>query len=110
MISWTEAGRNCTLSRFLLRINNNETPSTIIRISGHSNAIIKNGQIFIFSNSNNILSVENYGNGQPECANITYSNIDVYAKESINVFVMFLKLMILLLSKRYLSIMLDTLA
>lgn len=86
MISWTEAGRNCTLSRFLLRINNNETPSTIIRISGHSNAIIRNGQIFIFSNPNNILSVENYGNGQPECVNITYSNIDVYAKESINVF------------------------
>lgn len=86
MISWTEAGRNCTLTNFLIRINNSATPSTIIRVSGHSNSIIKNGQLFLFSNSNNILSVENYGNGQPSCSNIMYSNIDVYAKNEINVF------------------------
>ena len=76
-VSLAESGRNCTLDGFNFFSGKESVLSVIFRISTHSGVKIRNGKINIYSNSNNILSVENEGGGRSNCDNILFENIDV---------------------------------
>lgn len=84
-LSWTESGRFCTLNQFVVRLNKNCKPATILRISGHRYSTIQNGQVFLVDNHNNILSVESYGRSQVGTDSNVFSGVDIYATGSVSV-------------------------
>lgn len=82
MFSWAESGRRCGIDNFSILMNSQANPSTIMRVSGHRDVSISNGNIYVFNNTNSIISVENYGtdaNGvRPASDNIVYENINIF--------------------------------
>lgn len=76
-ISLAESGRHCTLERWKLLLGSNATPPTVFRISSHSDVIVRNGEIRIVSNTNNVMSVEHYGGERCSCENILLENISI---------------------------------
>lgn len=76
-VSLAESGRNCVLDGFNFFSGKESVLSVIFRVSTHSGVKIRNGKINLYSNSNNILSVENEGAGRSNCDNILFENIDI---------------------------------
>lgn len=86
VFGWAESGRRCTIDTFSIMLNANANPSTVIRVSGHRDSLIKNGSIYVHNNTNNILSVENYGTTadgvRPDCDNVTFENLSIFVTGS----------------------------
>ena len=77
MISWAESGSNCHLDGFTFYLHSLAAPSVVCRFTSFENSSIKNGYIYLTSNSNNILSMESYGGSRPGCNYNFYENIEI---------------------------------
>jgi hypothetical protein len=79
MLSWQESGRRCVFEGFKLFLNQAATPSTILRIIDHQESMVRDADLYIYSNANNILALEQYGQtGAPAQKRCGYEDIRVH--------------------------------